>query len=49
MIGAVERLFSYRRKTVRNILQKFGKTTQSDKRLEELDQAEIIRLAKQIS
>ncbi|MFY9301264.1 MAG: 16S rRNA (adenine(1518)-N(6)/adenine(1519)-N(6))-dimethyltransferase RsmA [Candidatus Nitrosotenuis sp.] len=48
-IESVNKLFSYRRKTIGNILKKFGKTIQSDKRLEELDGDEIIRLAKQIS
>jgi 16S rRNA (adenine1518-N6/adenine1519-N6)-dimethyltransferase len=48
-IESVNKLFSYRRKTVGNILRKFGKTIQSDKRLEDLDEEGIIRLAKQIS
>jgi 16S rRNA (adenine1518-N6/adenine1519-N6)-dimethyltransferase len=49
LIESVEKLFSYRRKTIGSILKKFGKTMQSDKRLEELSADEIIRLAKQIS
>lgn len=48
-IESVAKLFSYRRKTIGNIFKKFGKTVQSDKRLEELDGDEIIRLAKQIN
>jgi 16S rRNA (adenine1518-N6/adenine1519-N6)-dimethyltransferase len=48
-IESVNKLFSYRRKTVGNILKKFGKNIQSDKRLEELDGDEIIGLAEQIS
>lgn len=48
IIEAVEKLFSYRRKTIGSILKKFGKNTQSDKRLEELDVEEIIKIAKQI-
>lgn len=48
LIGAVNRLFSYRRKTITNIAKRLGKKMQSDKRLEELSGDEIIRLAKQI-
>ena len=48
MIESVNKLFSHRRKTVGNILKKFGKKLQSDKRLEELSGEEIIKLAKQI-
>ena len=48
-VESVTKLFSYRRKTVGNIFKKFGKTIRSDKRLEELDGDEIIRLAKQIN
>lgn len=49
LIGSVEKMFSYRRKTIGNIAKNFGKTIQSDKRLEELSGDEIIKLAKQIS
>ncbi len=48
-VDSITKLFSYRRKTVGNIFKKFGKTIQSDKRLEELDGDEIVRLAKQIN
>lgn len=48
IIDVVEKLFSYRRKTIGSILKKFGKNTQSDKRLEDLDVEEIIKIAKQI-
>lgn len=48
LIESVNKLFSYRRKTVSNIAKKFGKKIQSDKRLEELSGDEIIKLAKQI-
>ncbi|MEW6044019.1 MAG: rRNA adenine dimethyltransferase family protein [Thermoproteota archaeon] len=48
IIDAVNKLFSYKRKTVGNILKKFGKKMQSDKRLEEMTVDEIIKLAKQI-
>lgn len=49
LIKTVNRLFSYRRKTLGNILKKFGKTIQSTKRLEELSGDEIIKIAKQIT
>ena len=48
MIQTVNRLFSYRRKNLQNILKQFGKKTESDKRLEELSSEEIINIAKQI-
>lgn len=48
LIESVNKLFSYRRKTISNIAKKFGKKIQSDKRLEELSGDEIIQLAKQI-
>jgi 16S rRNA (adenine1518-N6/adenine1519-N6)-dimethyltransferase len=48
LIASVNKLFSYRRKTVSNIAKRFGKSIQSDKRLEDLSGDEIIRLAKQI-
>lgn len=49
LIDSVEKLFSQRRKTVSNIAKSFGKSIQSDKRLEELDSDEIIKIATQIS
>lgn len=49
LIDSVEKLFSQRRKTVSNIAKSFGKSIQSDKRLEELGPDEIIKIAKQIS
>ena len=48
LILNVNKLFSYRRKTVQNILKKFGKNNKSKKRLEELSTNEIIKLAKDI-
>jgi len=48
LILNVNKLFSYRRKTVQNILKKFGKSNKSKKRLEELSTNEIIKLAKDI-
>lgn len=49
LIDSVEKLFSQRRKTIGNIAKSFGKSIQSDKRLEELAPEEIIKIAKQIS
>lgn len=49
LIKTVNRIFSYRRKTVSNIARKFGKMIESDKRLEDLDVEEIITLAKQLN
>jgi 16S rRNA (adenine1518-N6/adenine1519-N6)-dimethyltransferase len=48
LIKTVNHLFSYRRKTLGNILKQFGQTIQSTKRLEELSGDEIIKIAKQI-
>lgn len=49
LIDSIEKLFSQRRKTITNIAKSFGKTIQSDKRLEQLSPDEIITIAKQIS
>lgn len=49
IIKSVEKMFSYRRKTIGNIAKNFGKPIQSDKRLEEISGDEIIKIAKQIS
>jgi len=49
LIKTVNHLFSYRRKTLGNILKQFGQTVQSTKRLEELPGNEIIKIAKQIT
>lgn len=48
LIQTVHKLFSYRRKTLQNILKQFGKTIESDKRLDDLSGDEIINIAKQI-
>ena len=48
LILNVNKLFSYRRKTVQNISKQFGKNNKSQKRLEELSTNEIIELAKNI-
>ena len=48
LIDSVEKLFSQRRKTISNIAKSFGKSIQSDKRLEEITPEEIIKIAKQL-
>ncbi|MFB5645941.1 MAG: rRNA adenine N-6-methyltransferase family protein, partial [Nitrosopumilaceae archaeon] len=48
LIKTVNKFFSYRRKTIQNILKQFGIENNSTKRLEELDGDEIIKIAKQI-
>jgi len=48
LIQVVNKLFSYKRKKIQNIVKQFGKIIESDKRLEDLSGDEIISLAKQI-
>ena len=48
LIQAVNRLYSYKRKTIQNIAKQFGFQIQSDKRLEDLSDSEIISLAKKL-
>jgi len=48
LIRTVNRLYSYKRKSLKNILKQFGKIIESNKRLEELSSEEIIAIAKQI-
>ena len=48
LIQAVNRLYSYKRKTIQNISKQFGVSIQSDKRLEDLSDSEIISLAKKL-
>lgn len=49
MIKTVNRLFSYRKKTLRNVAKEFGLLTTLNKRFENLSRDEIIKIAKQIS
>ncbi|MDE1829222.1 MAG: ribosomal RNA small subunit methyltransferase A [Thaumarchaeota archaeon] len=49
VLAAVNKLFSFRRKTVRNIAKQFGLVIDSDKRLEDLSDGEIINIAKKIT
>ncbi len=48
LIKTVNKIFSYRRKTIKNILKQFNKETVMDKRVDDLSGDEIIRLANQI-
>lgn len=48
IIHTVNRIFSYRRKTIQNIFKQFGKSTSIDKRLDDLSGDEIIELAKKL-
>lgn len=48
IIHTVNRIFSYRRKTIQNIFKQFGKSTTIDKRLDDLSEDEIIELAKKL-
>ena len=48
LIKAVNKLFSYRRKTIQNILKQVGKHIESNKRIDELSGDEIIKIAKQV-
>ena len=49
LIETINKIFSYRRKTIQNIAKNFGTTVKSDRRLEDMDNNEIIKLAKKIS
>jgi len=48
IIKTMNKLFSYRRKTLQNILKQFGKKSEDNKRLDDLNGDEIIKIAKQI-
>ena len=48
LILTVNRIFSYRRKTLQNILKQFGVNSTSKKRLDELSGDEIIKIAQKI-
>jgi 16S rRNA (adenine1518-N6/adenine1519-N6)-dimethyltransferase len=48
MVSAINRLFSHRRKTVRNILKEFGVEYEGSQRLDELTDEEIVRIAETI-
>ena len=48
LIQTINKIFSYRRKTVKNILKQFNKESVLEKRIDELSGDEIINLANQI-
>ena len=48
LISIINDLFSYRRKTVKNILKQFNKQSTIEKRIDDLSGDEIVNLAKQI-
>ena len=48
IILTVNRMFSYRRKTLQNVLKQFGITSTSKERLDDLSGDEILKIAKKI-
>ncbi|MEX0862683.1 16S rRNA (adenine(1518)-N(6)/adenine(1519)-N(6))-dimethyltransferase RsmA [Nitrosopumilus sp.] len=48
LVQTINRIFSYRRKTVKNVLKQFNKETSLDKRVDDLSGDEIINLANKI-
>ena len=48
LIQTINKIFSYRRKTVKNVLKQFNKEDITDKRIDDLSGDEIINLAKKI-
>lgn len=48
VVKTVNKLFSYRRKTIQNILKQFGIKSNDARRLDELTGDEIIKIAKQV-
>jgi 16S rRNA (adenine1518-N6/adenine1519-N6)-dimethyltransferase len=48
LIEILNKIFSYRRKKISNILKQFGKETSLEKRLDDLSVEEIVELAKEI-
>lgn len=49
IINTINKLFSYRKKTIRNVAKQFGISIDSNQRFEDLTDGEIVRLAKQIN
>ncbi|MGY5142744.1 MAG: rRNA adenine N-6-methyltransferase family protein, partial [Nitrosopumilus sp.] len=47
-IQTINKIFSFRRKTVKNILNQFGKNSDDSRRIDELKGEDIVGLAKQI-
>jgi 16S rRNA (adenine1518-N6/adenine1519-N6)-dimethyltransferase len=48
LIFTINEIFSYRRKTIKNILKQFGIESEIEKRVDDLTGDEIVNLAKQI-
>jgi 16S rRNA (adenine1518-N6/adenine1519-N6)-dimethyltransferase len=48
LVSTINDIFSYRRKTVKNILKQFNKQSTIEKRIDDLSGDEIVNLAKQI-
>ena len=48
MVKTINKIFSYRRKTIQNILKQFEKQSDNQKRLDDLTGDEIVKIAKQI-
>lgn len=48
LIQTINRIFSYRRKTISNILKQFGINSDMNKRLDDLTNEEIVNIAKDI-
>jgi 16S rRNA (adenine1518-N6/adenine1519-N6)-dimethyltransferase len=48
LISTINNIFSYRRKTVKNILKQFNKQSSIEKRVDDLSGDEIVDLGKQI-
>ena len=49
LIQTLHKLFSYKRKTMQNVLKQFGLNIQSEKRIDDLNGDEIIKIAKRIN
>lgn len=49
LINTINKIFSYKRKKISNILKQFDLETSNEKRLEDLSPEEIVNLAKQIN
>ena len=48
LVQAINKIFSYRRKTIQNIFKQFDKETIIDKRLDDLSNEEIVNIAKEL-
>jgi 16S rRNA (adenine1518-N6/adenine1519-N6)-dimethyltransferase len=48
LVEIINKIFSYRRKKISNILKQFGKETSEENRLDDLSAEEIVKLAKEI-